>query len=249
MAADRSVLTRDARAPDEVVAYGDGPDQVADVRFGDARAEKRPLVLIIHGGFWRPEYDRAHTGPMSEALADAGWTVASAEYRRIPHDPDSMVHDVALALDVLPTKVKRHNGSVILVGHSAGGHLVLWASAAHRTPQLVGTLALAPVADLLLAHDRQLGDDAVIAFLDVHPSHRADLDPRRLPAPEIPVTIVHGTDDDIVPLDISEAYVAAHRNVRLVRVPGADHFALIDPKSRAWSRVIERLEALAVSHG
>jgi acetyl esterase/lipase len=245
MAADRSVLTREARAPDEVVTYGTAPDQVADVRFGDARAEQRPLVLIIHGGFWRPAYDRAHTGPMSEALADAGWTVAAAEYRRIPHDPDTMVRDVALALDVLPTKVKRHNGSVILVGHSAGGHLVLWASVAHRTPQLVGTLALAPVADLLLAHDRQLGDGAVIAFLDTDPKSRADLDPRRLPAPEIPVTIVHGTDDDIVPLEIAESYVATHRHVQLVRVHGADHFAVIDPKSRAWPRVIERLESLA----
>ena len=243
--ADRSVLTRASRAPDEVVTYGDDPDQVADVRYGDARAEQRPLVLIIHGGFWRPEYDRAHTGPMSEALADAGWTVAAAEYRRIPHDPFTMVKDIALALDVLPARVKRHDGRVILIGHSAGGHLVLWASSAHRTPQLIGTLALAPVADLVLAHDRELGDGAVIAFLDAGPRSRADLDPRRLPAPEIPVTIVHGTDDDIVPLEISESYVAHHRKVRLVRVHGADHFALIDPLSRAWPRVVEQLEALA----
>jgi pimeloyl-ACP methyl ester carboxylesterase len=126
-------------------------------------------------------------------------------------------------------------------------HLVLWASAAHRTPQLVGTVALAPVADLRLAHDRQLGDGAVIAFLDTDPGRRADLDPRRLPAPEVPVIIVHGTDDDIVPLEIAESYVAAHRNVRIVRVPGADHFAVIDPKSRAWPRVVEGLETLAAT--
>lgn len=246
--ADRSVLTREARAPDEVIAYGTDPDQVADVRYGDARAEQRPLVLIIHGGFWRPAYDRAHTGPMCEALADAGWTVAAAEYRRIPHDPDTMIKDISLALDVLPTSVKRHNGNVILVGHSAGGHLVLWASSAHRTPQLVGTLALAPVADLILAHDRQLGDGAVIAFLDTDPASRADLDPRRLPAAEIPITIVHGTDDDIVPLELSESYVATHRKARLVRVHGADHFAVIDPKSRAWPRIVEKLQALSTTH-
>lgn len=247
MAEDRSVLSREARAPDAVVTYGTEPDQLADVRFGDARAEQRPLVLLIHGGFWRPSYDRAHTGPMAEALAAAGWTVASAEYRRIPHDPDTMVSDIALAMDVLPGSVQRHDGNVILMGHSAGGHLVLWASAAHRTPQLVGTVALAPVADLRLAHDQQLGDGAVIAFLDTGPESRADLDPRRLPSPEIPVIIVHGTDDQLVPLDLSQSYVSTHRKARLVRVTGAGHFAVIDPLSRAWPVVIKRLESLAKS--
>jgi acetyl esterase/lipase len=249
MADDRSVLTRAARAPDEVVTYGTETEQLADVRFGDERAERRPLVLIIHGGFWRPAYDRTHTGPMAEALSAAGWTVASAEYRRIPHDPDTMVGDVARALDVLPGLVKRHNGSVILLGHSAGGHLVLWASSRHRTPQLVGTLALAPVADLRLAHERQLGDGAVIAFLDTGPESRADLDPRRPPGPQIPVTIVHGTDDDIVPLALSESYVAAYRKVKLVRAHGAGHFAVIDPRSSTWPTVVERLEALASAPG
>jgi acetyl esterase/lipase len=244
MADDRSVLTRAARAPDEVVTYGTEPDQVADVRFGDARAEQRPLILIIHGGFWRPAYDRTHTGPMAEALAAAGWTVASAEYRRIPHDPDTMVGDVALALDLLPGRVQHHNGNVVLVGHSAGGHLVLWASSRHRTPQLLGTLALAPVADLRLAYERHLGDDAVIAFLATDPQSRADLDPRRSPSPEIPVTIVHGDQDDIVPLELSRSYVSAHRKTHLVRAHGAGHFAVIDPLSTTWPLVVEQLEKL-----
>ena len=91
---DLSVLTRAARAPDEVVSYGTDADQIADVRFGVKGVgpvedpEGRPLVLIIHGGFWRPAYARAHTGPMSEAIAAAGWTVASIEYRRVPGAPD-----------------------------------------------------------------------------------------------------------------------------------------------------------------
>src|SRR5688572_22721795 len=162
---DLSVLTRPARAPDEVLAYGPDPDHVADVRFGSHGAADKPLVLIFHGGFWRPKYDRVHTGPMAEAIAAAGWTVASTEYRRSPGEPDLTLGDVTEALVQLPSKVSRHNGKVVLLGHSAGGHLVLWLTVARRTPELVGTLALAPAADLQLADDLNLGDGAVRAFL------------------------------------------------------------------------------------
>src|SRR3954452_23212627 len=126
MADGLSVLTRPARAPDQVVTYGPDPDHIADIRFGSGTPERRPLVLLIHGGFWRPQYDRAHTGPMAEAIAAAGWTVASAEYRRIPGEPDKTLSDVTDALSKLPSLTTRHNGNVVLVGHSAGGHLVLW---------------------------------------------------------------------------------------------------------------------------
>src|SRR5689334_25213391 len=105
---DLSVLTRPARASDEVVAYGTDPDQVADVRFGAAAAANRPLVLIVHGGFWRPQYDRAHTGPMADAISAAGWTVASVEYRRIPGEPDDTLRDVSDAPAELPAKISPH---------------------------------------------------------------------------------------------------------------------------------------------
>ncbi len=176
---DLSVLTRPARAPDQIIAYGDDPDQVADVRFGAQDAEDRPLVLIVHGGFWRPQYDRAHTGPMAEAIAAAGWTVASTEYRRVPGDPDKTLQDVSDALAKLPAKISHHNGKVVLVGHSAGGHLVLWLTAARRTPTLVGTLALAPAADLQLADKLNLGDGATRLV----PRRRSQNAPRRRPAP------------------------------------------------------------------
>jgi acetyl esterase/lipase len=244
MADDRSVLTRAASPPDEVVAYGDNTEQIADVRFGDERAEQRPLMLIVHGGFWRPPIDRAHTGPMAEALVAAGWTVASAEYRRIPGDPDATLHDVGRAVEALPNLIGRHNGSAVLIGHSAGGHLVLWAAATSRVPTLAGTLALGPAADLCLAHELTLGDGAALAFLGTDPQSRADVDPRRLSSPERRTTIVHGEEDDIVPISLSESYVAAHPRTRLVRLPGIGHFAVIDPLSAAWPTVVQELQAI-----
>ena len=242
---DDSVLSRPARPADEVVAYGEDADHIADVRFGDARARDRPLVLIFHGGFWRPQYDRGHTGPMAEAIADAGWTVASVEYRRVPGRPDATLDDVSDALAKLPAKIGRHDGRVVLIGHSAGGHLVLWLAAARSTPSLAGVLALAPAADLRLAHEMNLGDGATFAFLGVDSATRPDADPRRLSSPAIPVTILHGERDEVVPLAVARSYIAAHAATRLVSVEGVGHFAPIDPVSSTWPIVLEELRRLS----
>ncbi len=245
MAEDRSILTRVAPAPDRVIAYGAEPDQVADVRDGGEPAARRPLVLLIHGGFWRPGIDRAHTGPMSAALARAGWTVAAIEYRRVPGQPGLTVDDVTLSLKTLPARIARHDGRVLALGHSAGGHLALWAASTRPIPGLHGALALAPAADLRLAGELDLDQGATLAFLGEDPSRRADVDPKRMPAPECRVTIVHGDADEIVPPSLSESYVAGHPRTRLVKLRGAGHFALIDPQTDAWPAVVGELDRLS----
>jgi acetyl esterase/lipase len=242
---DDSVLTRAARPSDAAVAYGSDRDQIADVRFGDSRARQRPLVLIVHGGFWRPEYDRAHTGPMAEAIADAGWTVASAEFRRVPGRPEITLDDVAAALGKLPGSIGHHDGRVVLIGHSAGGHLALWVASQRPQPALAGVLALAPVADLRLADALDLGNGATRLFLGADPAAHGDVDPRRIQAPAVPVTIVHGDRDTTVPIEVSRSYADAHRATKLVAVEGSGHYGPIDPLSPAWATVLEELGALS----
>ena len=245
MSDDRSVLSRPATPPDQTVAYGSEPEQIADVRFGGERARRRPLIVLIHGGFWRPTIDRAHTGPMAVALAEAGWTVAAIEYRRVPQHPNLTIDDIGTALKTLPAKIVQHDGRVLAMGHSAGGHLTLWAASKRPNARLMGALALGPAADLQLANELNLGDGAALLFLGEDPRNRADIDPKRMPSPVIGVTIVHGDEDDVVPIALAESYVTTHTKTRLVKVHGAGHFAVIDPLSRVWPLIVEELERLA----
>ncbi|NEA32212.1 alpha/beta hydrolase [Streptomyces sp. SID13031] len=239
MSEDRSVLTREARDPDEELQYGKYPEQMVDVWHAD---DDRPVIVFLHGGFWRPEYDRIHVRPLCEALADRGWPVASIDYRREPGNPDSTANDVRDALDKLPDLMDLHAG-FILAGHSAGGQLALWAAATFNPIRLRGVVALAPVADLLLADRLELDKTAVQDFLGG--GVRNDLDPTHLPAPIRPVTLIHGTTDPRVPISVSESYAGSHPTARLVRAEGVGHFELIDPHSEAWPYVTAELTRLS----
>jgi acetyl esterase/lipase len=239
---DESVLSRSSPPPDDVIAYGSHADAIADVRYA-SRGGERPLVVLVHGGFWRPTYDRAHVGSMAAALVDAGWTTVALEYRRAPGLPDLTVDDVRAGTQRLPGLVGGHAGRAVLVGHSAGGHLALWA-ATLGGGAVAAVVGLAPVADLALAERLALGSGAVAAFLGAAASSRVDLDPALLPDPEVPVALVHGEEDAIVPPDLSRAYRERHPAVRLVEIPRTGHFALIDPLSEAWPVVVETIRGL-----
>lgn len=231
------MFTRAAPEPDSVRAYGSGPDQVLEL-FGTTG----PVIALIHGGYWRPEYDRAHVRPLADALARTlGARVANVEYRRIPGDPDASIDDVITAIAHL------HAGEqspVLLVGHSAGGHLALCAHA--RSPLGVrGVVALAPVTDLVMAHELDLDDGAVADFLGCAAQERPDLDPRHLPAsagdsseheqsPQRFISVIHGTDDIRVPIEMSRRFDAA----TLIELPGIGHFELIDPQSAVFEVVV-----------
>ena len=280
MTDSREVLTRPAREPDLVVRYGDGPDHVADVRLPERPAPDgaaAPLVLFLHGGFWRSAYDRAHTGPLAAALADLGHAVATAEYRRTGAPGGGWpgtFDDVARAVDTLPALVaaaargRVDPARTVLAGHSAGGHLALWAAVRHRLPAGApwavpapapyrGVLALAPVCDLAACHRLDLDGGAAEALLGggprAYPERYDAVDPMRLPLPPVPAVLVHGTRDGRVPPAFSRDYCAPWRAAREpsgfvaprhVEIADADHFALIDPLAAAWPVVTAALSAL-----
>jgi acetyl esterase/lipase len=243
---DRSILSRPGPEPDQTLRYGEGADHAVDAWLPSSTGD-RPLVIVIHGGFWRADYDRAHTRIMSAALRDAGWPVAAVEYCRVAGRPDAAADDIREALARIPDQLP--GTGIVVLGHSAGGHLALWLASACPPADLVGTLALAPVADLAAAHSARLSNGAVEEFLGGPPSRRPDLDPRLLRRPAGGVTLIHGTDDTAVPPAISRSYAATHPNVRLVELTATAHFELIDPISHAWPTVQSELERLAQPRG
>src|SRR5262245_44094903 len=127
----REVLTRASPPPPSQIRYGDAPDQVADVWPGPA---ERPLVIFIHGGFWRSEYDRVHARPVCHDLAGSGYGVVSIEFARTGDDHGAARHGGWPATfddvrQVVLEQAAAHPAGVVLSGHSAGGHLALWAAA------------------------------------------------------------------------------------------------------------------------
>jgi len=130
----------------------------------------------------------------------------------------------------------------VLMGHSAGGQLVLWAASTLNPVRLRGVVALAPVADLLKADREHIGDGAVQDFIGG--GVRNDLDPAHLPASIAPVTLIHGTSDTVVPISITESYFTAHPTAHFHRIPHSGHYELIDPQTDPWHEVTTELTRL-----
>ncbi|WP_326561803.1 alpha/beta hydrolase family protein [Micromonospora sp. NBC_01796] len=257
----RSVLTRAAPVPDATVRYGDGPDQLADVRLPAVLGgPARPLVVVIHGGFWRDEYDRAHVSPLAADLAARGYPVAQLEFRRTGQAGGGWpgtLDDVSAGVSALPGLVgevlaaagrEAAVGAPILLGHSAGGHLALYC--ARRVPERVGgVLALAPVSDLAEAYRLDLDGGAVAALLgggpEEFPDRYAAADPHQHVPLQSPTVVIHGGLDRQVPPPMSRRYAAAAgANCQLIELPDCEHFGLIDPESAAWPTVTAALRSL-----
>lgn len=248
------VLTRPGALPDAVVRYGDHVEQVLDVHLPAADDGPAPVVFLVHGGFWRQEYDRLHTRPLAQALANAGWGVVTPEYRRTGGDggwPETF-HDVAMALerirtlaDVVPERLQL--GTVTLLGHSAGGHLAMWLALRKNrpvSPRIRRAVALAPVSSLADGHARDVGEGAVAALMggapEDMPEEYAEADPAALLPGDVALVVLHGDEDEQVPVDMSRAH-ADTDSVTYVELPGVDHHALIDPLSDAWHHVTAAL--------
>jgi len=242
----------------ETLRYGTHPDQVVDLTF-PAATTRPPLVVLLHGGFWRVAYDRVHLQVVADALTAEGVAVANVEYRRVGGDGGwpATFTDVGEAVDAVQVALadRVDLGSVAYVGHSAGGHLALWAALrdrlpaaapgrSERAPRVRGVVALAPAADLAAVDRLGLSGGAVNELLGGNPSTVPDrfaaTDPAVLGTPLATTVVVHGVLDDTVPIEVSRGY-RDRTGVELVEIAGTGHFELIDPASAAWPVVLAAL--------
>ncbi|MFE9344457.1 alpha/beta hydrolase [Streptomyces olivaceus] len=283
-AEEKSAFSHPAVDPDGTAAYGELPDQVVDFyapRGAGGLGGAAPVVVVLHGGSWRAPYDRRHISPFAGFLAQRGFAVASVEYRRGALGPGGeeagepvagrwpdTFDDVAAAVDALPELVRRHLPGadvrrMVLTGHSAGGHLALWAASRHVLPAdapwrtdrpapLRGVVALAPIADFEVADQlgvcggaaRQLlGSDALFA------ERRPYADPALLLPTGIATTLVQGRADVDVPQAVADAYADAAAKagevVGVTLLEDVGHYPLIDPAADACAVVAEEIAQLA----
>jgi acetyl esterase/lipase len=238
--------------PPQTHAYGDDPEQVADLLLprhtGDG---PHPVAVLLHGGFWRAAFTRSLMAALAVDLAGRGWATWNVEYRRagngggIPQTLD----DVRAAIDAvarLDASLDLDDRAPVAIGHSAGGQLALCAAPGSVVTRII---SLAGVCDLRAAAREAIGEDATVQFMEGGPAERAEAyalaDPlARLPS-GLDVLLIHGDVDQRVPVDHSRRYAAAARaagdRCELLELPGVDHFDVIDPRTAAWAAVAARL--------
>jgi acetyl esterase/lipase len=246
-----SILDVPPAPPGTQIAYGRGEFQFGELRVPSGSGP-HPVAIVIHGGYWRAGYDLAHIGHLCEAVTRQGLATWSLEYRRIGNPgggwPGTLddVRTGAAHLEKIAAERSLDLKRVAAVGHSAGGHLVLWL-AKQNVIALRGLVALAPVADLRRAWELKLSNTVVADLLGGSPRDLPDRYGSASPIELVPLgvaqRVLHGINDDIVPLEISRRYVAAAKksgdDSKLIEVAGAGHFELIDPRSSAWPVVKE----------
>ncbi|HET9167807.1 MAG TPA: alpha/beta fold hydrolase [Actinospica sp.] len=237
------------RATASRVAYGDHPSQFVEIHRAPGPGA-RPVVALIHGGFWRLPWDRTLMDPLAADLLGRGYDVVNLEYRRLGEQGGGWpgtCRDVVAGLAAAAGELDL--GRLALVGHSAGGHLALWA--AHHAPSPVRlVVSQAGVCDLRSAAEEGLDGGAgrlpaaqeFIGGADYAPASPIELLPL---GPAVHQLVVHGDADDRVPfrqgVDYVEAARAAGDCAELAAFPGMGHFELIDPAHGSWLRTVAAL--------
>jgi acetyl esterase/lipase len=208
------------------------------------------VVVFIHGGFWRERYSADTIAPLAVACGQLGMWAWNIEYPRVGMQGGGWPGTALAVLDAVNAAREAAAGRpVALVGHSAGGHLALWA--AGERP-VAAVISLAGVCDLEAAARAGIGGRATQGLLGAEPDADPDLyvaaSPiRRLPL-GLPALLIHGDEDDRVPIEQSRSYAAAARaagdDCALRELTDTDHFQLIDPAAAAWALTRARLESL-----
>lgn len=227
-------------------SYGPSEQQRAELLL-PAGPGPHPVVVLLHGGFWRAPYTFALMRGLAVDLAERGWASWNVEYRRVGNGGGvpATLEDVEAAVRELRAAVQAplRRDRIVVLGHSAGGQLALWAA---RLPGVALAVSLAGVCDLVTGYREGIGEGAVEEFLGGGPSavpeRYALADPMTGPSGPARVLLVHGDADDRVPVAQSRAHAAARRS-ELIELPGVDHFALIDPRTEAWQTIAAAVAA------
>ena len=261
-----------SQPPDHRRPYGSDSSQYGELRLPSGSGP-HPVAVLIHGGCFKAAYATLRDlAPMGDALKAAGIATWNIEYRRVGQPgggwPGTYL-DVANAVDHLRALAPQYAldlNRVAIVGHSAGGHLAMWAAARARVPAgsdihsanplpARGVLDLAGPLDLrenIAGYEALCRDTVITGLLGGTPAQvperYAEASPMTLIPLGVPQVLVMGEHEDFVPRSLAEAYAsaatAAGDRVRLIVIPAVGHFEVASPRATTWPRVLSVIQSL-----
>lgn len=253
---------------DETVHYGPAPSQIAELFLPKGKGP-HPVVVLLHGGCFLKAYEGfPQTSALAADLAGRGYAVWNVEYRKLGEAGagyPGTFQDVGNAIDRLRTEAPKYGldlRRIIVIGHSAGGHLALWAAGRARItaasplrtadPLPIGAvISLAGIGDLKgqgKVFGLPCGEDTLDRLLDTanRKAPFADTSPAELLPTGAKVVMVHGVFDHVMPPYTGRDYVLKVRKAgdhgEVVTIPGAGHFDLVISTTPAWKEIVAVLD-------
>ncbi|PTI94023.1 alpha/beta hydrolase family protein [Staphylococcus simulans] len=224
----------------EVLYYGDHEEQLIDVYASNDKNGKHAdkWIVLVHGGYWRQKFDRSLNDKMIEVLTNKGYNVANVEYRRGEHKWPIPEEDVKKAVQTFRNSEFVGEGqSLILIGHSVGGQLVL-----NNEDEADRIVALSPVTDVPYTKAKELGRNAAEEYFgDVSEDILYAASPiSRLPL-NTKTLIIHGFDDTQVEIDTTIDYVTKNteNTIDLYAFSSLAHMDNIEPEGRHFDLMLE----------
>jgi acetyl esterase/lipase len=258
--------------PDQTLSYGDDPAQIGELRLPSG-AGPFPVVILVHGGCWRaPFADLREMGPIGDRLKEDGIATWNIEYRRLPQPgsgwPGTYL-DIANGVDHLRTLAAEYRldlDRVVIVGHSAGGHLAMWAASRSRVApdsavltadplKPLGVINLAGTMDMSVNIENMETSCQAPVVHEMLGGGEADAPDRYRDASAfklLPIgvrqVVVLGEHETFIPRPLAEAHVeaakAAGDEAALLIAPAVGHFEIAAPSTSAWPMVHDSILAL-----
>lgn len=254
-----------------LISYGDNFMQVGELRLPKiAKKNPSPVIIIIHGGCWVSSYADYHfMDKFADSLTELGYATWNIEYRALGTGGDWPVifQDVGKAVDYTRELAKNYSidsNKVAIIGHSAGGHLALWAASRENITSgneiftdyplaIKGVISLAGVANVAASNSCYTFASNVIGLpitsQDNSLASRLKItSPLQMLPTKTKTILISGSKDRIVPDYIGTEYSIRANELGDASLhyilQGLDHFDLIDPFKTNWSLYQQSLQEI-----